>query len=94
MKNLRVRAAIIDRHLAGESAIEIADDFDLTEDAVDILIASVPEALRRGFSRNEYYYEVDGSMVYWPQGAGFLSAEYLRAIVNFLDAENNREDPK
>jgi hypothetical protein len=94
MKNLRTRAAIVDRHLAGESAVEIAEDFGLTEEAVNALITSVPEGLRRGFSRNEYYYEVDGSMVYWPRANGFLPSRYLRAVADFLDAENNREAAK
>ena len=41
-------------------------------------------------SKSEVYREVDGYMVYWPKGCGFMTAPMLRVIADYLD-ENNKE---
>jgi hypothetical protein len=47
------------------------------------LIKTIKEKEHRSF-----YREVDGFMVYQPIGGGFLEAWHLRAIADYLDAEN------
>jgi DNA-directed RNA polymerase specialized sigma24 family protein len=49
---LKVRAAIVDRSLAGESIEETADDFGLSVAEVQSIVDAVPIDLREMFAAN------------------------------------------
>jgi hypothetical protein len=96
---LRVRAAIVDRSLAGESIEETADDFGLSVAEVQSIVDAVPKPVRRLFAANEFV--LDDETLYFFPFTSKLSAEFLReiaadqeddsallTIADFLDAEN------
>jgi hypothetical protein len=100
---LRVRAAIVDRSLAGEQIEETADDFGLSVAEVQSIVDAVPIDLREMFAANEFAVGLDGRLHYFPSES-MIDADRLRkiaanapkpldfplygTIADFLDAEN------
>ena len=99
LTNLRTRAAIVDRFLAGEPTHETADDFGLSVAETQSIVDAVPQPIRKLFADNEFVLE-DGQLYFFPFSSK-MSAEFLReiaadqddgsallTIADFLDAEN------
>jgi hypothetical protein len=102
---LKVKAAIVDRSLAGEPIEETADDFGLLVAEVQSIVDAVPIDLREMFANNSFALD-DGTLYYCPF-ASKLSSKFFREyaaeisaisaddvsgmlrIADFLDAEND-----